>query len=108
MTDITLAQLKALDQAIGRLDSEEHRYVERFGACPNGCEYAMGEEARTYAAEHPGSVVTREAGIDSVQTAGPADCDQCFYGSYEDEDAPWLDEDLLDPLRALLTTLTAQ
>lgn len=68
-------------QAHEMLDREEHRYVERYIDCPNGCVY-----------EH------RNLGPGSrpLQTAGPADCTECEFGSAEDEDAHHLDAFLKD------------
>lgn len=57
----------AVRDAARTLDLEEHRYVERFQPCPNGCEFEPAGDRRL---------------------AGPADCDLCDYGSVEDEDAP--------------------
>lgn len=66
---------KAVHDAVERLGSEEHRYVERFYPCPNGCEFDNASPPQ--------------------RLAGPEHCDQqCFYGSLEDDDAPHIDADL--------------
>lgn len=59
-----------LDAAISMLDSEEHRYVERYHPCPAGCMFDITGERRI---------------------AGPADCTDCEFGCAEDEDARHLD-----------------
>jgi hypothetical protein len=79
------AAATALGWAIDRLDSEEHRYVERFGDCPNGCRFEPT----------PGG-----HGLKFHRVAGPADCDVCDEGTVEDENAPWIDADL-EALRGL-------
>lgn len=71
----------ALAWALERLDSEEHRYVERYTDCPNGCEFDG-----------------------DIRTAGPDDCPLCFFGSYEDEEAPHINPYVSD-LRTLLFRL---
>lgn len=81
---ITLAQ--AVRDAATMLDSEEHRYVERYAPCPEGCRYEYAAEAVV-----DGRTVPLDRQI-LVRTAGPTGCTHCDDGTVEDEDAPWLDE----------------
>ena len=85
-TPSTDALAEAVSSAVAMLDREEHRYVERFTACPNGCQYdPVGDPPR--------------------RIAGPAECDvDCDYGVIEDEDAPWLNP-FLDVLREAAAAL---
>jgi hypothetical protein len=85
---ITPAMLDALTTAIDRLDSEEHRYVERFTTCLNGCEFTVAQDPPR-------------------RTAGPEDCDECDYGTVEDEDAAHFTP-VIDQLRALRGALTGE
>jgi hypothetical protein len=71
-----LALAAAVRTAADMLDQEDHRYVERFQSCPNGCEYDNADPPK--------------------QTAGPEVCDAddgngCWFGTIENEDAPWVD-----------------
>ena len=81
---ITLAQ--AVRDAADMLDSEEHRYVERYAPCPDGCRYEYADAALV-----DGHPVALDGPL-LVRVDGPTDCKQCDDGTVEDEDAPWLDE----------------
>lgn len=83
--------VKAIRWAADTLDREEHRYVERFAPCPNGCVYGYAD-GFTVAGEHrswPTNQVPMLAKI-----AGPDDCDLCDDGTIEDDDAPWINDDI--------------
>jgi hypothetical protein len=84
----TLLKAMAADVRIAadRLDSEEHRYVERYIPCPNGCEF--------------------DPAFDGRRTAGPDDCPLCFYGAVEDEDAAHMTP-LIERLKVLADRLEA-
>lgn len=76
-------------EAADTLDREEHRYVERFADCPNGCRWEYASAALV--GDTPGgrrSIQLPQPIL--VQTAGPTDCDLCTEGTYEDDDAPWV------------------
>lgn len=75
-----------LREAANMLDSEEHRYVERFIPCPNGCNFEYAPTGRL------------------IRTAGPAECEECLCGTAEDENAPHLDS-LITRLRTLADSL---
>lgn len=104
MTTPNLADLAAAVRwAADRLDAEEHRYVERYAPCPNGCVYdyangvTVGDQHREWPTNTPPVL---------VKVAGPDDCTECEDGTIEDEDAPWLD-DRLALLRAAADALAA-
>lgn len=90
------------------IDREEHRYVERFAPCPNGCQFTYPDEVHVVIdGQQQPWPSDQPFNPPLVRTAGPADCALCDGGTIEDEHAPWCDE-LVANVRAAADRLDAE
>jgi hypothetical protein len=104
MTEPPAALAAAVRAAADLLDLEEHRYVERFTACPNGCVFDYATAAVDSNGNHHDLPPNQNL---LIRVAGPTDCDRCDSGLIEDDNAPWLDA-LTANLRAAAAQLDTE